>query len=190
MWHSWRMISWPPMEPMLVDSRLLLRPWAPEDAISVFEICQDPLIQEFTTVPVPYTREIAEAFIASRPSCYANREVIALAGIRNGELVLSVSIHSIHEFDHVGEIGYWVNPAARGEGLAALAVQMITEFAFGIGFRRLSAITLPENKASQKTLLNAGFEMETVLREGMTRRDGTQTDAVLFAKFPTIKVAN
>lgn len=175
---------------MLVDSKLMLRPWAPEDSQKVFEICQDPLIQEFTTVPVPYTAEISSTWIASRPDSYANRESIALAGVRNGELVLSVSIHSIHEFDHVGEVGYWVNPSARGEGLAALAVQMITDFGFGIGFRRLSAITLPENKASQKTLLKAGFELETVLRDGMTKRDGTQTDAVLFAKFPTTKVAD
>jgi len=182
------MISWPPMEPVLVDSKLLLRPWALEDTQKVFEICQDPMIQEFTTVPVPYTREIAHAFIETRSAGYATRDLISLAGVRNGEIVLSVGIHSIHEFDHIGEVGYWVSPNARGEGLAALAVAMITDFAFGIGFRRLTAITLPENKASQKTLLNAGFEMETVLREGMTRRDGTQTDAVLFAKFPTAKV--
>jgi RimJ/RimL family protein N-acetyltransferase len=182
------MISWPPVEPVLVDSKLLLRPWAPEDAPEVFDVCQDPLIQEFTTVPVPYTREISELFVTSRAASYLNRDVIALAGIRNGELVLSVSLHSIHEFDHVGEIGYWVKSTARGEGLAALAVQMITDFAFGIGFRRITAITLPENKASQKTLLKAGFEMETLLRQGMTKRDGSQTDAVLFAKFPTVKV--
>ena len=67
---------------------------------------------------------------------------------------------------------------------------MISGFAFGIGFRRLSAITLPENVASQKTLLKAGFEMETVLRDGLSRRDGTQADAVLFAKFPEVKIAD
>jgi hypothetical protein len=30
--------------------------------------------------------------------------------------------------------------------------------------------------------------METVLRQGMTRRDETQTDAVMFARFPEVKV--
>jgi RimJ/RimL family protein N-acetyltransferase len=184
------MISWPPGEPMLVDSKLLLRPWALEDGAEVFEVCQDPAIQEFTTVPVPYTREISRAFIASRAPSYLNRDVISFAGVRSGELVLSVSLHSIHEFDHVGEVGYWVKSTARGEGLATLAVRMITDFAFGIGFRRITAITLPENKASQKTLLNAGFEMETLLRQGMTKRDGSQTDAVLFAKFPSVAISD
>jgi RimJ/RimL family protein N-acetyltransferase len=184
------MISWPITEPVLVDKALMLRPWHLDDVNSVYEICQDPAIQEFTTVPVPYTREIADFWIRTSAQKYLERDKISLAGIRNGEVVLSVSIHGIHEFDHVGEVGYWVSPSARGEGLAALSVQMISAFVFGIGFRRLSAITLPENMASQKTLIKAGFEMETVLRDGMTRRDGTQTDAVLFAKFPEIKITD
>ena len=182
------MISWPISEPVLVDKALMLRPWHLDDVNSVYEICQDPMIQEFTTIPVPYTQEIAELWVRSSPQKYLEREKISLAGIRNGEIALSISLHSIHEFDHVGEIGYWVSPQARGEGLASHAVAMLTDFAFAIGFRRITAITLPENLASQKTLLNAGFELETVLRDGMTRRDGTQTNSVLFAKFPDVQI--
>ena len=184
------MISWPISEPVLVDKALMLRPWHLDDVSAVFDICQDPAIQEFTTVPVPYTKEIADFWIRNSTQKYLEREKISLAGIRNGEIVLSVSIHGIHEFDHVGEIGYWVSPNARGEGLAGLAVKMISDFGFAIGFRRLFAITLPENLASQKTLLNAGFELETVLRDAMTRRDGTQTNSVLFAKFPDVKITD
>ena len=182
------MISWPISEPVLVDKALMLRPWHLDDVNSVYEICQDPAIQEFTTVPVPYTREIAELWIRTSAQDYLERKKVSLAGIRNGELVLSVSVHDIHEFDHVGEVGYWVSPSARGEGLASHAVEMLAEFAFAIGFRRLTAITLPENLASQKTLLNAGFELETVLRDRMTRRDGTQTNSILFAKFPEVEL--
>jgi RimJ/RimL family protein N-acetyltransferase len=184
------MISWPISEPVLVDRALMLRPWHLDDVNSVFEICQDPAIQEFTSIPVPYTKEIADIWIRTSPQKYLEREKISLAGVRNGELVLSVSLHNIHEFDHVGEIGYWVSPSARGEGLAAHAVEMLADFVFAIGFRRLTAITLPENLASQKTLLNAGFELETVLRDRMTKRDGTQANAVVFAKFPDIKITD
>lgn len=182
------MISWPISEPVLVDKALMLRPWHFDDVSTVFGICQDPAIQEYTSVPVPYTEEIAKLWIRASPQKYLEREKLSLAGVRNGELVLSVSLHSIHEFDHVGEIGYWVSPSARGEGLASHAVEMLAGFAFAIGFRRLTAKTLPENMASQKTLLNAGFELETVLRDSMTRRDGTQTNSVLFAKFPAVEI--
>jgi RimJ/RimL family protein N-acetyltransferase len=159
------MISWPISEPVLVEKALMLRPWHLDDVDSVHEICQDPAIKEFTSVPVPYTKEIADFWIRSSAQKYLEREKISLAGIRNGEIVLSVSIHGIHEFDHVGEIGYWVSPNARGEGLAALAVQMISDFGFAIG-------------------------LETVLRDRMTRRNGTQTNAVVFAKFPDVKITD
>lgn len=182
------MISWPISEPVLVDKALMLRPWHLDDVSAVYDICQDPAIQEFTTVPVPYTEKIADFWIRTSAQKYLEREKISLAGIRDGEVVLAVSIHGIHEFDHAGEIGYWVSPNARGEGLAALAVKMISDFGFAIGFRRLCAITLPDNLASQKSLLNAGFELETVLRDRMTRRDGTQANAVVFAKFPPIEI--
>lgn len=168
----------------------MLRPWHFDDVPAVYDICQDPTIQEFTTIPVPYTREIAELWVRSAPQKYLEREKISLAGVRDGEIVLSISLHSIHEFDHVGEIGYWVSAKARGEGLASHAVEMLTDFAFAIGFRRLTAITLPDNLASQKSLIKGGFELETVLRDGMTRRDGTQTSSVLFAKFPDIKITD
>jgi RimJ/RimL family protein N-acetyltransferase len=182
------MISWPIIEPVLVDKALMLRPWHLDDVPTVYEICQDSAIQEFTSVPVPYTREIADFWIRTSTQKYMQREKLSLAGIRDGELVLSVSLHNIHEFDHAGEIGYWVSPSARGEGLASHAVNMLANFAFAIGFRRLWAITSPDNAASQKTLLNAGFELETVLRDRMTKRDSTQTNAILFAKFPDVKI--
>ncbi|MSV55278.1 MAG: GNAT family N-acetyltransferase, partial [Actinobacteria bacterium] len=102
------MISWPISEPVLVDKALMLRPWAMEDAPRVYEICQDQAIQDFTTIPVPYTRAIADLWIGTAATSYQARDKIALAGVRNGEVVLSVSIHGIHEFDHVGEVGYWV----------------------------------------------------------------------------------
>jgi RimJ/RimL family protein N-acetyltransferase len=182
------MLSWPISEPVLVDQTLMLRPWDIQDAGQVTQICQDPAIQEFTTVPLPYTREIADFWIRSRSKSFQERSAISLAGIRNGELVLSVSLHNIKEFDHIGEIGYWVSPTARGEGLATHAVAMLSNFAFGIGFRRVSALTLPENTASQKTLIKAGFEMETLLRDAMTKRDGSQTNSVVFSKFPNVKI--
>ena len=177
------MITWMNPLPTLMDGNFLLRPWTLEDAPRVHELCQDPLIQEYTTIPVPYELSHATEWMKARVNL-DDRTSISFAGVLDGEVVLSISLHSIAEFDHICELGYWLAPDARGAGLASKAVRMVTDFGFSIGFRRISAIVLPENPASQKTLLNAGFELENVVRQGMTRRDGTQTDAVLFAKFP------
>src|SRR5690606_35400634 len=51
-------------EPALLRTpRLLLSVPTSADADAVYEACQDPDIQHYTTVPSPYTREDAESFV-------------------------------------------------------------------------------------------------------------------------------
>ncbi len=182
------MISWPTSVPTLIDGDLMLRPWATTDMDAVYEICQDPTIQLLTTVPVPYLRSTADDFFVHQQRGFELKDSISFAGVVNGEVIGSFALHHCIQFDHFCELGYWVAPNARGHGFAHRGAKLATDFAFAIGFRRVQAVTLPENTGSQKTLLKAGFEMETVLRQGMTRRDETQTDAVMFAKFPHVDV--
>jgi RimJ/RimL family protein N-acetyltransferase len=43
--------------------RVALRRWRASDSDAVFAICQDPDIQWWTTVPVPYTRQDALDYV-------------------------------------------------------------------------------------------------------------------------------
>jgi [ribosomal protein S5]-alanine N-acetyltransferase len=55
-------------------------------------------------------------------------------------------------------VGYWVDEARNGRGLASRAVGAMVEEAFRrIGLHRLEAGTLPENVASQRVLEKNGF---------------------------------
>ena len=45
--------------------RLVLSPVEACDVDTIAELCQDPEIQKWTTVPSPYTRESAEFFVES-----------------------------------------------------------------------------------------------------------------------------
>ena len=180
------MILWPETQPTLIAGDLTLRPWQESDADRIYEICQDPTIQEFTTIPVPYTQAHAIGFVATRTEAFSRSESMPFAGVVDGRVVLSISLHNIALFDHIGELGYWLAPEARGSGLTSRAVTTLTDYLFTIGFRRLTAQTLPENHGSQKTLTNAGFHLESVVPQGMTRRDESQTDAMLFVKFPPV----
>ena len=50
-------------------------------------------------------------------------------------------------------VGYWVDEARRGRGVATRAVALIVELAFGeLGLHRLEAATLVDNVASQRVL--------------------------------------
>ncbi|RNL75460.1 N-acetyltransferase [Nocardioides marmorisolisilvae] len=56
-------------------------------------------------------------------------------------------------------IGYWVDGARGGRGIASEACRLIVEYAFGeFGLHRVEAGTLVDNLRSQKVLANNGFE--------------------------------
>lgn len=56
-------------------------------------------------------------------------------------------------------LGYWVDGAYAGRGLASAAVQAIVEFARDeLRLHRIEAGTLPHNLGSQRVLLKAGFQ--------------------------------
>jgi RimJ/RimL family protein N-acetyltransferase len=188
--QDWQVINWPVSHPTLIDGDLLLRVWSAEDTDFVFTTCQESAIQEFTTVPVPYSLENAKEFIRSRVDGITKEDSLDFVGCISGVPVLSVSLHHVNKFDHAVEIGYWVASDFRGSGLGARAAKLISDFAFAIGFRRVEALTDPENFGSQKTLTSAGFEFENILRQKLTRRDGTQIDALVYSKFPPVDPKN
>lgn len=56
-------------------------------------------------------------------------------------------------------VGYWVDGARTGRGIATAAVGAVVDVAFGeLGLHRLQGETLPDNRASQVVLQRNGFE--------------------------------
>ena len=85
-------------------------------------------------------------------------------------------------------IGYWVDGARNGRGLASAAVREITELAFGdLGLHRVEAGTLRHNLASQRVLERNGFERFGVAPEYL-RIAGRWQDHILYqALNPTMR---
>ena len=80
-----------------------------------------------------------------------------------------------------GSLGYWVDRAVAGRGLASLAVGLVCDHAFGPGgLHRLQADIRPENRPSQALVERLGFS-----REGLLRRyldiDGDWRDHLSYA---------
>jgi ribosomal-protein-alanine N-acetyltransferase len=79
-------------------------------------------------------------------------------------------------------VGYWVDQARNGRGLASAAVAAVVETAFGeLGLHRVEAGTLVDNLASQRVLERNGFT-----RIGVAPRylhiGGAWRDHVLFQR--------
>ncbi|RBY95211.1 alanine acetyltransferase [Blastococcus sp. TF02-8] len=80
-----------------------------------------------------------------------------------------------------GSLGYWVDRAVAGRGVASLAVALVCDHAFGpVGLHRLQADIRPENGPSRRLVERLGFQ-----REGLLRRyldiDGGWRDHLAYA---------
>lgn len=64
-----------------------------------------------------------------------------------------------------GSLGYWIDSAVAGRGLASLAVALVCDHAFGpAGLHRLQADIRPENLRSRRLVERLGFRREGLLR--------------------------
>lgn len=80
-----------------------------------------------------------------------------------------------------GGVGYWVDRAVAGRGIAPLAVAMVADHCFGtVGLHRLEVNIRPENAASLRVVAKLGLR-----EEGLRRRylhiDGAWRDHRSFA---------
>jgi len=180
------MIWWPSEIPTLQYGRYTLRPPVESDANTIYEACQDPLIPRFTTLPVNYTLSHALDFLQRIPaSIELQREIpfVMEFGVGDEKVFAGViSLHTVSIDNHRAEIGYWMDEKMRGQGIATVAAKMITGYGFDtLGFKRIEAAVDIDNTASLKLLNSAGYEREGVLRQRVTRSDGSQIDMVMFS---------
>lgn len=164
-WHSVRV---DPFE--LTDGVVLLRAPGPVDVDRVTEICQDPAIQEWTTVPSPYARADAEGFVGGMVADGWRTGSSLTWAIRvDGHLVGMVGL--AREDAGSAEIGYWLAPGHRGRGLMSRAVALVLDAAFGpLALDRVSWRAYVGNGPSRAVAERAGFRVEGTIRGGGVQR--------------------
>lgn len=84
----------------------------------------------------------------------------------DGALAGDISLHAIHRGAmQTAGVGYMVDAAFRGRGVATAAVRLVIAHAFGeLRLHRLDAGAMPSNLPSQRVLENAGFTRVGVMR--------------------------
>ncbi|WP_374007840.1 GNAT family N-acetyltransferase [Leifsonia sp. LS-T14] len=163
-----------PQPVVLAGERVTLSAPGLADIDRIAEVCADPAIARWTTVPSPYRREHAAGFVESVvPDGWASGRVCTWALRVNGPLVGMVSIGDIHE--RQGEIGYWLAPEARGTGVMSEAVALVIAYGFaaapdGLALERIVWRALAGNAASAAVARRAGFRWEGVAPEGAEQR--------------------
>ncbi len=157
--------------PRLETERTVLSAIHPKQAESVFQIYSDPLVTQYSELDSFADLRQANDLINKFTFWFQHDQ-----GVRWGVYLKSTEqLIGICCFDtylskfRSANLGYDFASAHWGSGYATEAVSEILDYAFefGLGFKinRLSAMTHPENVASERVLSKIGFSKEGQMRK-------------------------
>ena len=171
-----------PKELTLSVDELRLRPWRTDDAEAVLAICQDPEIARWVTIPQPFLRPDAEAFIEGAIALWRNGTGAAFAITEApGEHVLG-AVTRFGPDGHQATLGLWLAAEARGRGIGTRAIRLVADWTFATTeVYRIDSFIMVGNERSERMVERAGFRREAVLR-GWDMHDGRPVDCVAYAR--------
>lgn len=151
-------LNWSDQQPELGEAPVVLRAWRADDAVSVYEACQDETLQMFTSVPVPYEMSDAEEYIAKAQQAWTDQDEAYFAIVDDDDAVTgSIALMKVDAAVGEAEIGYWVADWARGQHVARQAITVLGEWAITeFGLDRVTMRIQRENVASIAAALAAG----------------------------------
>lgn len=183
--------TWPPAplrwpEPALSDGVVALDPMTDEDVPRIVAGAADTAVQRWLPLPSPYTEASARQFLADQAAEAATGHGLTFAVRRAGspQLCGSMTI-SFPARRGEGEIGYWISPDARREGLASRGIRVLARWAIDhVGLHRVEMLVQPGNVASQRACCRAGATEEGVRRHGLVMAGQGACHVVVYSLTP------
>lgn len=141
--------------------------------------------------PHPYKEENAVNFIKFSKENWnqKNQEwVFAIFKKENNEFIGCIGIKPSEEDNKIKNLGYWLGETYWGNGYIGEAIKAVCDLSFKeLKVRKINAGAYSPNKASQKALIKAGFEIEGILKKNRVLQDGKIVDDILFGKLNKTK---
>ena len=159
-------------QPVLDLTDFVVRPWHPSDVPAVTAAYAEPSIERWHVRSL--TEDEARAWIESWPGRWSQDSGggWAIANVSSG-LLGQISLRRLDLADGVGEVSYWVVPAARGRRVATRALRALSEWLFdAAGLHRLELSHSTANPASCRVAGNAGYQLEGTKRGEALHADG------------------
>jgi RimJ/RimL family protein N-acetyltransferase len=174
----------------ITAGEITLRPFTEGDIPWVYAVSHDAEVQRFVQIPQAYEMAHAEFFVREMA-------IAAWADRRRAEFVVVGSADGVRlgrvgfglKGNRAAEIGYWMDPAARGRGVATGSVLALCGWGFDVlGIELIEWRAEVGNHASRRVAEKAGFRMEATLRQRLVHR-GVRVDAwvgsLLRSELPT-----
>jgi len=161
--------------PTLSTSRLILRPFRPDDAGPVTDFLQTPEIAANTArIPHPYHLHMAEEWIGGHERDFTDqREVtFAITSVATEELIGAVGL-VLDLPNRSAELGYWLGKPWWSRGYATEAARRALDWGFdALDLNRIHAGYMAHNPASGQVLTKLGMQHEGLRREHFIRKGG------------------
>jgi len=142
-----------------------LRAWRREDIAAVAAFGRDDNNVRFGDVAPGDRQEEAAAFLATMERRRREGSGMSFAVTDAGADAVLGTCDIRLPSPGVGEIGYLLNPPARGSGTMTRAVRLMVAWAFAeLDLVRVQAFVSPDNAPSMRLLERLGFAREGLLR--------------------------
>ncbi len=174
----------------LSDGVISLRPWREDDAAELVAALDGDgeIARWLEAIPQPYTAADARAWVAQAIRAWheGTSAPFAVVDAKTGRLLGGMGVRWIDRVNAIGEAGYWVRAASRGQGVTTRALRLATRWAFeSAGCRRLLLRADTLNVPSQRVAERAGFVREGVERSArFSPRQRRRVDFVVYSRLP------
>lgn len=155
--------------PTLTDAVVTLRAHTAADVQPAYEVCQDPEMQRWTTIPVPYELQNSEHYLTEFvPEGWRKGNSLAWAIEYDGRYAGTIDLRP--EDGNVGEVGFAVAPWARGNGVMTRALSLAVKYGFEQGWDRVTWRAYVGNWGSRRVAWKCGFRnLVTIPASGVQR---------------------
>ncbi|MEN6594468.1 MAG: GNAT family protein [Clostridiaceae bacterium] len=172
--------------PLIESETLTLRRIVESDLDALYEIYRNDNVFAFIPGGVKKSKETVRNMIGHFERDFRNKKTATL-GIclaeKPDELIGTAEIFDFDPKVNMATIGYRLNEAYWGRGIATQTVRALTNYLFStVGLNRIAAYVMPQNVASQRVLEKNGFVREGLLRQANFWTGKGVVDLVVFSR--------
>lgn len=151
------------------------------DAKRFFEILRNPNFRHFGAHPPSIKAE--EKWLHGNVKRMKNNTEWNYTITQGRSIVGAIGVKINYHLKHVGEIGYFVDEAFWGQGIATQAIKLIEKICWKkLKLTRLEILMRPTNVSSEKVAIKNNYQREGLLHGLQREEDGTPIDFYLYAK--------
>jgi RimJ/RimL family protein N-acetyltransferase len=151
------------------------------------DLIRDPDVLRFTRVPDPPPEDFVQTWLQRYEDGRRDgtREAFVIEDPADGRFLGIAVAPSIQREERTAELGYVIHPDARGRGVATVALERLTAWAFReLDAVRLELLISTENPAWKRVAEHNGYHYEGTLRS-MFGVPGRWEDSEIWSRLST-----